>query len=153
MWPRLAIASFVGHSAGYRPILQHALVGPCGQPRHRDLIVARRRSSLVAFDVDPAPPREFRPERLVFSVRPHPLTLREGLASALAACERLCRANVRYRFLAKVGADDRVNGRFEETNMAKLRGLLVDQVCEATGGLLSWLRNQLDTPRTDLCEC
>lgn len=37
-------------------------------------------------------------------------------------------------FLAKVGADDRVNGRFAETDMPKLRALLVEQVCEATGG-------------------
>ena len=37
-------------------------------------------------------------------------------------------------FLAKVGADDRVNGRFAETDMPKLRALLIEQVCEATGG-------------------
>ena len=37
-------------------------------------------------------------------------------------------------FLGKVGADDRVNGRFAETDMPKLRGLLIEQVCEATGG-------------------
>ena len=37
-------------------------------------------------------------------------------------------------FLGKVGADDRVNGRFANTDMPKLRGLLIEQVCEATGG-------------------
>ena len=37
-------------------------------------------------------------------------------------------------FLGKVGADDRVNGRFADTDMPKLRGLLIEQVCEATGG-------------------
>jgi len=37
-------------------------------------------------------------------------------------------------FLGKVGADDRVNGRFANTDMPKLRALLIEQVCEATGG-------------------
>ena len=37
-------------------------------------------------------------------------------------------------FLGKVGADDRVNGRFADTDMPKLRALLIEQVCEATGG-------------------
>ena len=37
-------------------------------------------------------------------------------------------------FLGKVGADDRVNGRFANTDMPKLKALLIDQVCEATGG-------------------
>jgi hemoglobin len=37
-------------------------------------------------------------------------------------------------FLGKVGTDDRVNGRFADTDMPKLRGLLIEQVCEATGG-------------------
>lgn len=37
-------------------------------------------------------------------------------------------------FLGKVGADDHVNGRFANTDMPKLRALLIEQVCEATGG-------------------
>ena len=37
-------------------------------------------------------------------------------------------------FLANVAGDDRVNGRFADTDMAKLRGHLIDQVCEATDG-------------------
>ncbi|MDE0205455.1 MAG: group 1 truncated hemoglobin [Candidatus Tectomicrobia bacterium] len=37
-------------------------------------------------------------------------------------------------FLANVAADERVNGRFADTDMAKLRGHLIDQVCEATDG-------------------
>jgi hemoglobin len=37
-------------------------------------------------------------------------------------------------FLANVGGDDRVNGRFTDTDMAQLRGHLIDQVCEATDG-------------------
>ena len=37
-------------------------------------------------------------------------------------------------FLANVAGDDRVNGRFADTDMAELRGHLIDQVCEATEG-------------------
>ena len=37
-------------------------------------------------------------------------------------------------FLANVAGDDRVNGRFADTDMTKLRGHLIDQVCEATDG-------------------
>ena len=37
-------------------------------------------------------------------------------------------------FLANVPGDDRVNGRFADTDMAQLRGHLIDQVCEATDG-------------------
>lgn len=48
-------------------------------------------------------------------------------------------------FLGKVGADDRVNGRFAETDMPKLRGLLIEQVCEATGGPCEYSgKNMLD---------
>ena len=43
-------------------------------------------------------------------------------------------ATVVDNFLANVGGDDRVNGRFADTDMNKLRGLLIEQVCEATGG-------------------
>ena len=37
-------------------------------------------------------------------------------------------------FLANVAGDDRVNGRFADTDMAQLRANLIDQVCEATDG-------------------
>ena len=37
-------------------------------------------------------------------------------------------------FLANVAGDERVNGRFADTDMAQLRGHLIDQVCEATDG-------------------
>ena len=48
-------------------------------------------------------------------------------------------------FLGKVGADDRVNGRFADTDMPKLRGLLIEQVCEATGGPCEYSgKNMLD---------
>lgn len=37
-------------------------------------------------------------------------------------------------FLANVAGDERVNGRFADTDMDTLRGHLIDQVCEATEG-------------------
>ncbi len=37
-------------------------------------------------------------------------------------------------FVANVAADSRINGRFANANIPRLKMLLVDQVCEATGG-------------------
>ncbi len=37
-------------------------------------------------------------------------------------------------FRDRVGADDRINGKFIRTDMARLRKMLIDQVCEAAGG-------------------
>ena len=56
----------------------------------------------------------------------------DGLYKRIGAQEGI--ATVVDGFLGKVGADDRVNGRFANTDMAKLRALLIDQVHEATGG-------------------
>lgn len=38
------------------------------------------------------------------------------------------------QFVANVAADGRINGRFATTDIPKLKGHLVDQVCSATGG-------------------
>jgi hemoglobin len=38
------------------------------------------------------------------------------------------------KFLANVVADDRINARFANTDAAKLRQNLIDQICSATGG-------------------
>ena len=38
------------------------------------------------------------------------------------------------QFVANVAADGRINGRFATTDIPKLKGHLVDQVCQATGG-------------------
>ncbi len=38
------------------------------------------------------------------------------------------------QFVANVAADSRINGRFATTDIPKLKGHLVDQVCNATGG-------------------
>ena len=37
-------------------------------------------------------------------------------------------------FLVQVGNDTTINGRFASTDMVRLRGLLVEQICQATGG-------------------
>jgi hemoglobin len=39
-----------------------------------------------------------------------------------------------HDFLGNVAADSAINKRFAKTNIPKLEGLLVDQVCQATGG-------------------
>ena len=38
------------------------------------------------------------------------------------------------QFVANVAADGRINNRFASTDIPKLKGHLVDQVCQATGG-------------------
>ena len=37
-------------------------------------------------------------------------------------------------FVARCAEDGRINGKFERTDVPRLRKMLVDQVCEATGG-------------------
>ena len=37
-------------------------------------------------------------------------------------------------FVGRCAADDRINGKFERTDIPRLKKMLVDQVCEATGG-------------------
>jgi hemoglobin len=37
-------------------------------------------------------------------------------------------------FVARCAGDDRINSKFERTDIARLKKMLVDQVCEATGG-------------------
>src|SRR5207302_3720339 len=37
-------------------------------------------------------------------------------------------------FVTNVAADSRINGRFANTNVPRLKVLLVEQVCQATGG-------------------
>jgi hemoglobin len=37
-------------------------------------------------------------------------------------------------FVARCAGDDRINGKFARTDIARLKVNLVDQVCEATGG-------------------
>jgi hemoglobin len=37
-------------------------------------------------------------------------------------------------FVARCAGDDRINPKFERTDIPRLKKMLVDQVCEATGG-------------------
>jgi len=37
-------------------------------------------------------------------------------------------------FVARCAGDDRINGKFVRTDIPRLKKMLVDQVCEATGG-------------------
>jgi hemoglobin len=37
-------------------------------------------------------------------------------------------------FVARCAGDDRINAKFERTDVPRLKKMLVDQVCEATGG-------------------
>jgi hemoglobin len=37
-------------------------------------------------------------------------------------------------FVARCAADDRINKKFIRTNVPRLKKMLVDQICEATGG-------------------
>ena len=37
-------------------------------------------------------------------------------------------------FVTRCAADDRINGKFVRTDVPRLKKMLVDQVCEATGG-------------------
>jgi hemoglobin len=39
-----------------------------------------------------------------------------------------------HDFVGRVGADKRINARFATTNLARLETLLVEQICEASGG-------------------
>ncbi len=49
-------------------------------------------------------------------------------------------------FLKNVVADVRINARFKDTDAAKLRQLLIDQICEATGGPCKYEgRNMVET--------
>src|SRR5262245_65844403 len=48
-------------------------------------------------------------------------------------------------FLKRVAADKRINGRFFNTDLARLRGLLVEFVCSATGGPCQYTGRDMKT--------
>ena len=53
-------------------------------------------------------------------------------------------------FVARCAEDGRINGKFERTDVPRLRKMLVDQVCEATGGPRTYTgRNMLRGARRD----
>ncbi len=51
-------------------------------------------------------------------------------------------------FIGNVAADGRIKQRFQGANIPRLKGLLVDQICEATGGPCKYAgRSMLDAHR------
>ena len=49
------------------------------------------------------------------------------------------------QFVANVASDSRINGRFATTDIPKLKGHLVDQVCMATGGPCTYKGRDMKT--------
>ncbi len=49
------------------------------------------------------------------------------------------------QFVANVANDNRINGRFASTDIPKLKGHLVDQVCMATGGPCTYKGRDMKT--------
>ena len=49
------------------------------------------------------------------------------------------------QFVANVAADTRINGRFATTDIPKLKGHLVDQICMATGGPCTYTGRDMKT--------
>jgi hemoglobin len=54
-------------------------------------------------------------------------------------------AGVVDQFVANVAADSRINERFATTDIPKLKGHLVDQVCTATGGPCAYKGRDMKT--------
>jgi hemoglobin len=48
-------------------------------------------------------------------------------------------------FVARCAADNRINGKFARTDIARLKANLVDQVCEATGGPCTYTGRDMRT--------
>lgn len=49
------------------------------------------------------------------------------------------------QFVANIAADSRINGRFATTDVPKLKGYLVDQVCMVTGGPCTYKGRDMKT--------
>ncbi len=39
-------------------------------------------------------------------------------------------------FVGRVAADNRINGKFANANIPRLKSMLIDQICQASGGTL-----------------
>ena len=52
--------------------------------------------------------------------------------------------------LVRIGGDARINARFANADMPKLRGHLVDQICEATGGPCKYTGKDMKTAHTGM---
>ena len=48
-------------------------------------------------------------------------------------------------FVARCAGDDRINAKFARTDVPRLKKMLVDQVCEATGGPCTYIGRTMKT--------
>ncbi len=48
-------------------------------------------------------------------------------------------------FVGRVAADNRINGRFASTNIPRLKMMLVDQICSASGGPCTYTGRDMKT--------
>jgi hemoglobin len=72
---------------------------------------------------------------LLDTVRPHPameVSVAQSLYDRLGGKDAL--TAVVEDFVARCAGDDRINAKFARTDIPRLKKMLVDQVCEATGG-------------------
>ena len=53
--------------------------------------------------------------------------------------------------LGYVAADPRINGFFAETDLPGLRALLIEQVCDATGGYCTYSGRDMKSAHAGLC--
>ncbi len=53
-------------------------------------------------------------------------------------------------FVGKVGADVRINARFANADMPHLKAMLVDQICEASGGPCKYTGKDMKTSHTGM---
>jgi len=53
-------------------------------------------------------------------------------------------------FVAKVGADSRINARFANVDMPHLKAMLVEQICEASGGPCKYSGKDMKTAHTGM---
>ncbi len=54
-------------------------------------------------------------------------------------------------FLGNVGGDARINGRFASTDLVNLGNLLVEQICDATGGYCVYSGQDMLTAHAGMC--
>jgi hemoglobin len=53
-------------------------------------------------------------------------------------------------FVARCAGDDRINRKFERTDIPRLKKMLVDQVCEATGGPCTYSGRDMKVTHADM---
>ena len=53
-------------------------------------------------------------------------------------------------FVARCARDSRINAKFARTNIPRLKSMLIDQVCEASGGPCKYTGRDMTTTHTDM---